>query len=244
MMEKSLKKRLLAFGLILICIGLVLMSTSNLTQEKATLESVASADDAWSISGTFERDDKMVVIFREANDWGTGFFESEEGGVAVLYVYIHIFDPRNSETRFMVTLTSSGGPGYGLFILDILVTETDGLDISSVKDAKTGVIIGIGGTVQYNGLYKVMVDVYPPRQNPPSVLGLYEEKKDARAHPYAFLLPSGAALGVVGTAISLFGLKSEKHRASSKSKKFLIPPPKKRMLQFGLPSRAAVSQRP
>ena len=234
-MENILKKWLLAFGLILICIGLVLMSTSSLTQETTTLELVASTNDAWNISDTFERDNRMVVIFREANDWWKGFFESEEG-MAVLYVYIHIFDPQNNETRFRVTLTPSQ-PGYpGLLILDISVTRTDGLDTSSVKTAKTGLITGIGGIVQYNGIYRVVVDVYPPRLNPPYILELYKEKTE-KQYPYMFLFPGGAVIGVVGTALSLFGLKSEKHRVSSKSKKIPYSPTKKRMSQFVLTRR-------
>lgn len=235
-MEKSLKNWLLAFGLILICIGLILMSTSNFTQEKTTLESGASTNDAWNISDTFKRNDRMVVIFREANDWYEGFFETEEG-IAVLYVYIHIFDPQNNETRFRVTLTPSQ-PGYpGLLILDISVTITAGLDTSSVKNAKTGLIMGIGGIVQYNGIYRVQVDVYPPRQNPPYKLELYKEKIETQ-YPYALLLPGGATIGVVGATISLFGLKSKKHGVSSKSKKIRYPPTKKRMFQFVFSSRA------
>lgn len=236
-----MKKWLIAFGVILICIGLVSMSTSNLTQEKTSLESVASTNDAWSISGTFDEDDRMVVIFREAYDWWNGFFEPADG-MALLYVQIHIFDPQSNETRFEVALTPSN-PGYpGLLIVDISVIKNGSLDTSTVKDAKTGLIMGIGGIVPQNGVYSVSVDVYPPRESAPETLELYEEKVE-RLYPWAFLLPSGAALGVVGTAISVFGLKSEKHSASSKSKKSLVPPPRKRMLQFAFPSRAAVSHR-
>lgn len=220
--EKNLKW-LFAFGLILICVGFILMSTSILGQEKNILGLVASARDEWSVSGNLEKGDKIALIFREGNDWWQGYFDPVDG-TPILAVYINIFDPNNNATEFEVELTPMQ-PGYPvLVILNISVIKNDGLDTSSVRDENTGMIKEIGGTVQYNGIYRAEVaKTYPPRESPPRQLQLRREKTKTE-YPYTFLLPGGAIIGVVGATITLFGLKSRKRRPSIKRKKSRISP--------------------
>jgi len=228
-----MRKGLVVLGVLLIISGAVLASIGNSSPTTRVVpERVADvSSDAytknWNVSGFLKENDRMVVELRLGGDWAYGQFEPdpEGSGTALLAVYVDILDPPsyNSTTKFEV-LYAARNPEYGsgppLALWKVNVLEpSPGLNTSSLLDVNSTTYAGIGGITQYTGMYTVNVrSLYPPREEPPSYIGIYKGVR-VTDEPNNLSLPAGATVAVIGAVTSIFGLRASKPRGSSLRRK-------------------------
>jgi hypothetical protein len=230
-----MKKWLVAVGILLIISGLILFpSTSQdskptfrVESERVAIVKTSADEKHWEVSGYLNKGDRMVVGITQGLDWPFGRFEPapENPEIALLYVFIDIIDPppHNTKTRFVVEYALRNqqlqGGGPLLAVWRINVTESGGLNTTSLLDPDGTTYQGIGGVTLYEGVYTVKVKgTFPPREWPPTSIeirkGILIEEKPNDSPLLLRALPT-ATLITVGATTSVFGLRTSKHRNSS-----------------------------
>jgi len=216
-MEIALKTWILTFGMVLLVIGLILMSGSNIQQQSYKEQEIKREVEKWSISGNFTKGDNMTVAYRQGSDWHQPPFEPSTDYIPVNYkaLYIEITDPNGNITEFEVILVLPYEESSLLTIFQINVTIDGGGLIFEENPKK------IGGIVQYNGTYKIEIPsewgIFPS-QSPPSYLLLFKYVLVTK-YPYTYLLPVGVPFGIVGLTISIWGIKSSKRKIRQDKKR-------------------------
>jgi len=216
----SLNKRFLAFGIILLFLGVVLASNFNLPVEKPPRNvTVDSVSQAWAFSkkSSFEAGDIVVVRLVAGEGWWTLFARAPPGYAHP--VNMTVVGPTEHETTFMVFFAAMSQPEpdpetgeIPLYVYNITYAKPLSEDLEFREPRE------IGGIVKRAGEYFVRCDrgTYWPR-SPPSELVLYKEVHE-KEYPYAFLLPVGTVFGVSGVAVSMWGAKGERHKMRTKRK--------------------------
>jgi hypothetical protein len=224
-----MKKSVFAIGIILILTGVVMASYSNKIEENIQPSIVAYELKNWSVSANLEKDDHILVEIRLPTTWynETAMFEPTEPGEGppsgmVLYSTVDIIDPRGNRTRFMITWTpvisETTQVPITLTYYNITVLEQDGLDPTVLYRPESNAYDAVGGIIKESGRYNVTLgNIYPPRTDPPSYLGISKATKTLE-RPYTSFLPVGVAVGAAGSGFSLFGLKSQKGISVKKKK--------------------------
>lgn len=236
-----MKKLIVAFGLILICIGIILISRSNDEEPKMGYESVTRGENVWSVLGELKKDDKITIEITPPTEWSEGAFDEVYAGEeqrGVLHVLVNISSPQANPTLFIVDYTPvewkgayiatiwnislvQGSVDSGWDITYVPDLENDSLDTWSVYDDKADPphFFGVGGTVEYNGSFNVTVGhIYPSRTTAPTVLEIFRGKPET-IYPYSSFLPIGAATVVAGASITFFGLRTKQKKFFSKRKR-------------------------
>jgi len=223
-----LRKPILAFGIILLLVGIIIASSSNLPSERIVYDEVASADKVWGISGSFVEGDIVIVDFSAGEDWWLKFVRAPTSDYQVPLNFT-INGPSEGETIFQVYIGAPPGytesqpsPGEGIEIpvgpRNIeLVSQSSDLEVRAPKIIEIGGIIKTTGqylvqvkknvkneTVVTNGVPEPYTVIWP--KTPPEKLRLLKEVY-LKEYPHLFLLPIGAPLIVCGVAVSTWGAK-------------------------------------
>lgn len=198
--------------------GFVLFSLAS--RKEIVTEIVGKTERQWSVSAPLQKSDRMVVEIRQGINWSIGPFEPPdyEGGPYLLGVDIDVKNPLGNTTKFFLILASRPpNPILTIWSIEIL-RQGGGLNPTPFYDEKTKTYHQIGGIVEYDGMYNVtVVNIYPPRYDPPTYLGIRKEKT-ATENPSIHFLEGGIVMVVGGAIAMLIGLRSPKHRAPPKRK--------------------------
>lgn len=199
---KVIRKTELALGIVLMFVGVILFSSSNLSLAK-----VSSRDE--------------VVLPRGVNQWNLtcSFNEGEkirlevptppEGPMLLGGFNVSIVNPRGNETIFYYEILSD-------FFYNVSVLKNEG-----GLEVEEGSTI-LGGTTNYAGNYTAYVNEVAMLwyKGPPSVLTFYKTVEDKQVEfPYQNLLPLGLALFFIGLGLLLWAVAFRKTRVSRKRKR-------------------------
>ena len=185
-----MRKYIVAFGIILIFIGVVTSSVSNSYTER-TVDSTVSHG-YWSTSGYFDINQNLSVQLSPPNAQfiliGMGTFN------------VTIIDPADNESVF--TVRSRNVEGRQVLSNVTVVSTSNSLTADVIN-------LGVGGIVHQSGNYTVIVDkkatyLYP--KVPPDVTLTKETVK--RDYPYRGILPVGIGILVFGVGLSIWAAKS------------------------------------
>lgn len=214
----------LAFGIILLFAGVILVSSSRMPILRVTYNVVIKDNKVWELSNTFNNSDIMVVDFSPGVDWWRLFVKAPTMDYQE-HVNFTIVGPSGYKTVFNVSIGTIP-PRWGytpespeetpVIVRDIQLLSQDGDDLELREPPE------IGGIVKQDGKYSVKLEpnVYWDSthttnttcpKTPPEELRFNKEIRE-NIYPFTFLFPIGAPLSVFGVAMSIWGVKSEKHR--------------------------------
>lgn len=200
---KGVRKTELGLGILLMFVGVILFSSSNLS-----LVEVTSRDE--------------VVLPRGVNQWNLtcSFNEGEkirldisappEGPTLLGGFNVSIVDPIGNETIFYYEFLSDGSHN-----VSVLKNE-GGLEVEEGSTI-------LGGTTNYVGNYTAYVDeivAYFWYKGPLSLLTFYRAVEDKQVEfPYRNLLPLGLAFLLIGLGLFVWAVAFRKTRTSRKRKR-------------------------
>jgi len=197
LMEKLgdfVRKELLAFGAILVFVGVLVSSASTSSIEKLDYPIVAEAEGQWEVSADFNESEKLLVDFLPPK-FGEYIFPNGDKAV----VDVEIFDPDNNKTEFRITFYPRRYPDFELLSNDGGLTVNEPIE-------------GVGGVTRLNGLYTARIDEFASIYydgGPPGHLSLHKEVVE-REYPYRSVLPIGVALIVAGASLSVWAKSSKR----------------------------------
>lgn len=216
---------MLVVGLFIAVVGISIISVHSQTQPQTSTESAHKSciipipdtwQHTWAISCYLEQGDNVTVEFNEHYNWTNGAFDiADDGSTLVMYVFIDIVDPYGNTTTFVVELAvmeSGSGLVRRLFSWNKYVLKNGTIDWHSMLDDE-GRLEAVGGIIPFNGEYTAKVTVGPDRETePPSFLGFFHDVMETKTqYPNSYFLPTGAAMVVIGSTMSFFGLKTGTH---------------------------------
>jgi len=229
-----MKKWTVAIGLVILIVGLLLISSWNMSQE-ITEDQNVMVEGKWDISSNFQKGETVTLGFSPTNDWSLLAYEYwDEPPYSRKYLSLNVTNTvTNSYTLFEAILAPPGGvipePPY-MFLLtlyDVILVEDDGgiaVGDGPDFDPTRGILLG---TAKNDGVHVVHTSLFPPYvidkhlngsvwphpASPPSQLILYRVTTET-IYPYTFLLPIGSSLGIIGIIMSIWGIKSKVTRKS------------------------------
>jgi len=218
----NLRRGFVALGLILVIVGGIVSVWAFNFHVKVVLHNYP-----WSKTNEWETDeiwfnatDRLIFELAPGKYWGLLAERVGEFPFPVLFVDISIIDPNDGKTN--LTLVFAQAETGGLQFWGGRVTSNDGgltMEKESFWAANNKTIyynyfpvIGenaIGGIVNFNGFYKVVV--FRDKPAPPARVKLLRQKL-AVEHPYRFIVPISGATVVCGVFLSSWGLRSFKKR--------------------------------
>lgn len=209
--------------MLLVFSGLVIAATAANLQEERTTNSriVAQTHTSWEVRGNFTEGKRLKLVIAPGDFWMAND-RTDEYDFQHLAVYVNIIDSYGGKVEFEAIFgsvpTESGlNPALLLFLVKPLSnTASLTLEESNVKVTINGTVYyeTIGGTVNYGGEYRAVInDTITAVPYEPVSLTLYEETV-GQEKPYFFLVPVGATFMVAGTSVSL--LTFRKHKRNSR----------------------------
>jgi len=231
-----LRKLIVAFGLIFICIGTALMYNYNTKELGVATKVVAAQSNSWSVNSALNKDDNVEIRVTPPTDWETGRFddmylEGENVPRPVLHTYVTISPLQGNSTLFEVNWTLFANfSGLKVWPPIFLLQKISPSNLTrvSVPDLKTDCLnttvwyIGMngfsaaGGTVEFTSVYTISVgDLYPSRTTPPSRIEIVRRTLQI-TYPNSFFLPTGAVVVVAGVIVTFFGLRAQPKKFRSK----------------------------
>jgi len=183
------RKYVVAFGIILLFVGVVVSSASNSFNER-TEQSVV-AEEQWKAAGYFDKDEKLVVYLSKPTP---EFFPDHTASINVSVV-----DPAGNKSVFLVEYQNGVG-----FVNVTLYSSSNGLIVDEN-------ILEVGGITTQSGNYTALVDeqaAYLYVTAPPTITLIQETVE--RDYPYRSILPVGIAIIVFGASLSIWAAKSSK----------------------------------
>jgi len=203
----TLKKSLLACGAILLLSGLVLLSRSQIVEEKEKFQTINYKEDSWEVSANFTEGDRLVVDFRPAT-WEYREPPDDIRPHPYKFVRIEIVSPKNENTTFDITLMWPSGATLPQ-VANITVFNQDGLIVTNPMGI-------VGGVVMYNGTYTARIPengLWLPETDPPIWIALRKQMVE-KEYTFDFLRPVGVAFLVIGGVVTLLGGIISRRRTS------------------------------
>lgn len=192
-----MKKYFLAFGIILVFVGVIVASASSLTKEKdPQYEIIAENGGDWEIEGNFVKDDNLVLSYTHPNLelWPD------------ILVKVEIWPAEHYDNRTVFQIGYNKTLGYDTTTIKV-VSKGGGLTVEDVE----GIVQEIGGTVTYSGYYWANFTTRPTayweKASPTLEVKIVEKE-----YPFLFVLPIGIGLIAVGTSTSIWGMKASKRK--------------------------------
>jgi hypothetical protein len=205
---KVVRKTELVVGILLMFVGVILSSSSNLSSVEVTQrdELVSRSVNQWNVTGSFNEGEKLSLVL----------VEPQEGPMLLGGFNVSIVDPIGNETVFYYDLLGTGGPSGPTLQYNVSVVKNEG-GLEVPEDAHI-----IGGITNYAGNYIACVDKIATLwyKGPPSVLTFYKTVEDKHVEfPHRNLLPWGLTLFFVGLGLQLWAVAFRKTRVSQKGKR-------------------------
>lgn len=207
-----MRKWWMAFGVMLVLVGILVSSWSNSFKELTEIELVNEAEDGFEVSGNFTAGEKLYVKWEEP-DWEI----LRNGEYVVYYLTVIGPQPEDGETNFTVKLYSPPKKGA-----NVTVSSRGG----GLNSCFTGQTFP-GGIVQYSGEYVARLDEIarwyyrgssPGRGSPPGYISLYTEVV-RREYPHRSVLPVGIVLMVVGVPLAVWAAKSSQKDGTTRNRR-------------------------
>ena len=216
-----MRKLLLVTGLVMLFVGIILMSSSNLSSQKTEVswDRVKVETDKWEITTNFEAGDVVKLDFSPAADW-IDYLEpaTQDVPLANKAVYIDVTGPSGNATRFEVILvTDYSPPQLSLFNISIVNSNGFGGPISQDLTSKEKMI---AGEIMQTGQYTGEVVVYSPLGGgPPASFIFYKQRVETFVEwPYAGFLYPGAAVFALGVALFVLSFRRKKRQMLRKKR--------------------------
>lgn len=224
----SVKEGLVITGILIMLIGLVSISRSNIQQKESNTQSV-KVENKWSISDSFQKGQTLTLNFLPHADWSLHPYPDLGEPAYSKHFMVNI---KNTETNDytlikVILVPPEGtvpGPPYG-FLLSVYGIEVVHHGAITIEDYP----YEITGIAKDDGLYRIdcslipdnVLDtdlegnLWPHQASPPPEFTLDKITIETK-NPYRFLLPVGATLSIVGVIISIWGAKSKERRITRK----------------------------
>ena len=195
-----MRKAFLAFGIILVFAGVIVVSASNTPEEKMPqISTIASAEHRWEVGpGRFKENEKLIVDFTPPNP------EYDLIPDYPVRIVVEVTGPEGGKTVFAVEFKE----GFGGKLAPPKYTVVSNNDCLTVSDSLQDVC----GIVHYTGDYFANVTTRRlGTWGPPKALFLKLEVVEME-YPFLFVQPIGIALIVVGGFLSVWGAISSKRK--------------------------------
>jgi hypothetical protein len=236
-------RKTVVLGLILLVCGLPVTLWTAGFRTKVDLNSptvVAETDQPtgnWAVSALFTTGERLIFVIKDGDGWGWYASEPNPGSPSTfqsLYIDVSIIDPKGGKTNFTIVFEEATSETAVTPLLSFFagnLTHNDGGLTMEPEDiwvannqsvyynyAKEG-IGGVGGIVNYDGNYTVVVDKasFGGSSTPPKYLKLYEQGVSTES-PYMFVVPVGVAIMVSGTALSVWAWRQPKRRVKQSAR--------------------------
>lgn len=199
---KVVRKRALAFGILLAFVGFLLFCSAYISEEEVTtrLDKVSECYNQWNITGLYNQGDNLVLEVPSNPEQPYPF-----GGFNV-----SIIDPNGNKTVFLFEFTPNQ-------IFNVTVLENGG----GLEVGKSAFVLG--GITNYSGNYTAFIDELASvwyKGGPPSFLTLNNQVEDRKVkYPYMSFLPAGLIVSFIGLGFSLWAVVSKKTSARRRTKK-------------------------
>jgi len=235
-----MKNVIVAIGIIFLCLGLIVFSFRNLSQESILDDDFVRKEDEWKISREdFNRGENLSVGFIPGYNWAWPPHQDhvEIDGIMfalVKYLFVNVTDfTTGNYTEFMLYLIippEPYDPGQIRLYPKIQVTHHGALTVEDYPPE-------IGGIVEHDGKYSVGLELFTEVTSthvlnvlpngsavwepivPPSELRLYRITKEI-TYPYAFLLAVGPVTMGVGVVAVAWGIRSDKPKTKYTKTRF------------------------
>ena len=207
------KRSYLYLGIFLVILGFSLLGVSNITIAGSKSVTVCQGNFVWSVTGHFNRGEKMTVDVIAPNNWSR--FVGVEGRTVLINVSITAPDDGRVDfmSYFYVYVDQYDNPHTPLLLLRNASTSINAgssnvapLSVEKIQDY-------IGGIANENGNFTVTVDEqsilnYFASTDPPRRIWLMRKDKDS--FHYASLLPFGVVSAVSGVVSVAYGLHAKR----------------------------------
>lgn len=216
-----MRKLLLVTGLVMLFVGIILISSSNLSFEKTEVswDTVKVEIDKWEITWNFEAGDIVKLDFSPAADW-MDYLEPATEVVPLpnKAVYIDVADPSGNATRFEAILVTDYSPPQ-LSLFNISVVSSNGFGGSNSQDLTLKEKM-IAGEIMQTGQYTANVVVYDPAPGgPPASFIFYKQRVETFVDwPYSEFLYPGIVVFALGVALSALSFRRKKRQMLRKRK--------------------------
>jgi len=210
-----MRKDLVAFGIILMFAGVIVVSISTNPVERSERAIVAEApvNNRWEVSAPFNKGEKLSVEFTPPNLDEVIVFDH------TLKLVVEISSSQAGKTVFEIEFKKIGDKTVLSNIT--LVSKDDGLKVSDPP-------IEVGGIVPFTDNYLANITTRKNARYTSPGKGEYWVPENLRLvkevaykeYPYLFVLPIGILLIAVGGSLSLWGSRrSSKYKPLSRTKK-------------------------
>lgn len=203
-----MRKLLFATGLVLLLVGVILMSSSNLSFQRSEVlwDPVKIEVNKWEVTADFTAGDIIKLEISPGMNW---IDTLEPPTAEVPYVnkavYINVTEPSGKESYFEVMFITTYSPPQ-LSIFNIRVLNSNGS--FTVKEG------AIRGEAMQTGQYTAEVTGVSPRdEEPPGSFIFYKQRVNLFTDwPYSVFLYPGIAVFSLGVALFVLSFRRKKRR--------------------------------
>jgi hypothetical protein len=229
--------KMVVLGLILLVCGLPATLWAAGVRTKVNLNSPTMVGETdlptgnWTVSSLYTTGERLIFNMKDGDGWGFWASDLNPGTPSTfqsLYIDVSIIDPKGGKTNFTIVFEEAQSPTAITPLLSFFggnLTHNDGgltMEPKYVWAANNQSVYynyqeegigGVGGIVNYNGIYTVVVDktAFGGSATPPKYLKLYEQGVST-ASPYLFVVPMGVATMASGIALSVWAWRHPKRR--------------------------------
>jgi hypothetical protein len=188
-----LMKKMAAFGVVLIFVGVIIASVSTQVSERLSrYETVGTSTDGWEVKGYFQKMERLVLSFNPPN---------LEDIWPDIPVYIEIWPEGYYDKKTVFQVEYKRVLNYPTVNINIALNE-GGLTVDESLSEIEGVTV-------YEGYYLANITVRPAMWNPPPNPTL-KVKVLEKEYPYLFVLPIGISFIVIGAFSLIWGVKTKR----------------------------------
>lgn len=210
----ELRKFPLAAGLVLLFVGIILMSSSNLSSQRLEVlwDTAKIEVNKWEVKADFTAGDIIKLEISPGIDW-IDYLEPPTSEVPYVNkaVYINVTEPSGKESYIEVMFITTYSPPQ-LSIFNITVLNSNGN--FAVKER------AIMGEAMQTGQYTAEVTGVSPRGGePPGSLIFYKQRINRFTdRPYSAFLYPGIAVFLIGVSLFALSFRKKKYRMLRKKR--------------------------
>ena len=200
-----MKRGTLYFSILLLFISVLFVSGSRAPRQRPVSVMLAEAEHAYNLTVSLKEQDTIALSIYPSDEWSK-WLEPPTDYVEYVhkFVYVNITDPEGNDTKVEWTFVAER-VGDPLYVYIIKVRQYDGIIAEPVQPPP------FEGTVKHSGNYTINVSpgYMPPGGGPPYYMYVSRDRI-MTDYPYSYLLPAGAATGILGLIMLAWSAKSTK----------------------------------
>lgn len=210
-------------GIILVFVGLIVASGASFPTFKK-IPSEFTVYKAWEVSAHLDSGNVVYLVIVTGYNWSWWAqdppLDPDTGNPLPLALNVTISDPFGTESKFKVFYEAPpegyeytgrvDDPGIPILLSKIETVYPGSLEVKEPPD-------GIGGTATRSGVHYIRIIPERWMFGPAETLVLHRWAFE-KEYPYSILFPSGSVIGLLGAAVSVWGVYGSKPRSKSRFK--------------------------